>query len=93
MEAMTMHKIQEELKALNNWEYKDNFIVTTIQCADFKEAFSLMTRIAFVAEALAHHPNWENVYNTITIKLQTHDAGGVTQKDFNFAKQVEDLRS
>ena len=50
-----------------------------------------MTRIAFEAEAQQHHPEWTNVYNTLSITLSTHDAGGVTEKDFKMAKTIEDL--
>ena len=50
-----------------------------------------MTRISFEAEALNHHPNWENVYNRITIALQTHEAGGITSADIELAKRISDL--
>ena len=58
---------------------------------DFKEAFSVMTHIAFECERQQHHPNWENVYNSLTIKLNTHDAGGVTQKDIDLANSIEEI--
>ena len=82
-------QIHAALKNLSDWRYEDGFLKTVIQCADFKEAFGLMTRIAFEAEALNHHPNWENVYNRIHIALQTHDAGGITQLDFDLASKME----
>ena len=50
-----------------------------------------MTRIAFECEAQNHHPNWYNVYNKLSIRLSTHDAGGVTEKDFKLAKTIETL--
>ena len=55
------------------------------------EAFSVMTHIAFACEKQNHHPNWENVYNTLNIHLSTHDAGGVTQKDIDLAKSIEKI--
>ena len=52
-----------------------------------------MTRIAFEAEKLSHHPDWCNVYNSLNISLSTHDAGGVTDKDFELAKVIDELVS
>lgn len=88
---LSQQQISDELKNLPNWRYDKGFIKTNIQCANFKEAFALMTRIAFEAEALDHHPNWENVYNRIHIALQTHDAGGITMSDIDLAKRISAL--
>ena len=51
----------------------------------------MMTRIAFECEVQNHHPNWYNVYNRLSIRLSTHDAGGVTEKDFKLAETIETL--
>lgn len=88
---LSQQQIEDQLKNLPNWRYENGYIKTDIQCADFKAAFALMTRIAFEAEALNHHPNWENVYNRIHIALQTHDAGGITQLDMDLAKRISAL--
>ena len=48
-----------------------------------------MCRIAFIAEEINHHPNWANVFKTVYISLSTHDAGGLTELDLNFANKVE----
>jgi 4a-hydroxytetrahydrobiopterin dehydratase len=58
---------------MSQWSEEDNFLVQEFTFADFQEAFAFMTRVAFIAESLDHHPNWENVYNRVTIRLQTHD--------------------
>ena len=50
-----------------------------------------MSRIAFECEALNHHPDWTNVYNNLSISLSTHDAGGVTEKDFKLAQAIESI--
>ena len=50
-----------------------------------------MTRIAFEAEEQNHHPDWSNVYNELSITLNTHDAGGVTEKDFKLAQSIEEI--
>ena len=52
---------------------------------DFKKAFSVMTIIALKAEQMNHHPEWKNVYNKVTITLTTHDAGGLSQLDYDMA--------
>ena len=57
--------------------------------ADFKQAFSFMTSLAMKAEQINHHPEWENVYNKVTITLTTHDKGGITELDYNLAAFAE----
>ena len=77
---------------MSQWSEEDNFLVQEFTFADFQEAFAFMTRVAFIAESLDHHPNWENVYDRVTIRLQTHDAGCiVTDKDRAFAERVSRL--
>ena len=65
------------------------YIQKTFKFKDFVEAFSWMGRIAFIAEKLNHHPNWSNVYNSVDISLSTHDAGGLTELDLEFANLIE----
>lgn len=89
MKKMSETEIKKELKSLNGWEYHDNSIQTSFEFNDFKDTFTVMARIAFEAEAQQHHPEWTNVYNKLSISLSTHDAGGVTQKDFDLAKAIE----
>ena len=73
------------------WEFSEDFIYIqkTFKFNDFVEAFSWMGRIAFIAEKLNHHPNWSNVYNNVDISLSTHDAGGLTELDLEFANLIE----
>lgn len=84
-------QIKKKLKDISNWEFKDDVLYGNYEFKDFKEAFSVMTRIAFEAEAMQHHPDWTNVYNTLEIRLTTHDEGGVTQKDFEMAKKIDEV--
>lgn len=87
----TVSQIEKELETLDGWSYNDNAIHTSLEFENFKEAFSMMTRIAFEAENQEHHPNWSNVYNELSISLSTHDADGVTEKDFKLARTIESI--
>ena len=93
MKALTELQILSKMKELDGWEFADNAIHTSLEFDDFKDAFAVMTRIAFEAENLNHHPDWSNVYNTLQITLSTHDADGVTDKDFQLAKVIDALVS
>ena len=74
------------------WKEEDNRLKKTFEYKDFTEAFAFMTRVAFLAEAQAHHPNWSNVYNKVFIELTTHDKGNtVTQKDRDLARAIDKL--
>ncbi len=91
MIKLSESEIQKKLKDIDGWEYHDNAIHTTFEFNDFKDAFSVMTRIAFEAEAQQHHPDWSNVYNKLQISLSTHDAGGITENDFKLAKTIDNI--
>jgi 4a-hydroxytetrahydrobiopterin dehydratase len=91
MNKLSKQDIDSQLEHFSNWSYEDDAIHISFEFEDFKSAFSVMTRIAFEAERLQHHPDWSNVYNTLNISLSTHDAGGVTEKDFEMAKAIEDI--
>jgi 4a-hydroxytetrahydrobiopterin dehydratase len=78
--------IQEELKALANWEIADGKLQRQYKFENFIEAFAFMTKLAFVAERLNHHPEWSNVYNKVNLELTTHDVGGVSHLDFDLAQ-------
>ncbi len=91
MKKLSEKEINDNLEGLEGWTYNDNSLQTSFEFENFKEAFTLMTRIAFEAEAQNHHPDWNNVYNQLEISLSTHDAGGVTEKDFKLAKAIEKI--
>lgn len=91
MKPLTENQIKDHLNTYPNWTYEDKAIHISFEFEDFKNAFAAMTRIAFEAEGLQHHPNWSNTYNTLNISLSTHDAGGVTEKDFELAKAIEEV--
>jgi 4a-hydroxytetrahydrobiopterin dehydratase len=63
----------------------------TYTFADFSEAWGFMSRVALLAEAQDHHPEWENVYNRVVITLTTHDAGGLSERDLRLASRIDGL--
>ncbi|MBK8301432.1 MAG: 4a-hydroxytetrahydrobiopterin dehydratase [Chitinophagaceae bacterium] len=74
------------------WEEKENKLYKKFQFKNFSEAFAFMTRVAIEAEKMDHHPRWTNVYNTVEIWLNTHDAGDiVTDKDNKLSKKIDAL--
>ena len=74
------------------WEEKENALERTFKFNDFVEAFGFMSKVAILAEKANHHPWWSNVYNSVTIRLNTHDAGNiVTEKDRSLASEIDSL--
>jgi 4a-hydroxytetrahydrobiopterin dehydratase len=77
-----------------SWTEKNNTLNKTFEFRNFIEAFGFMTKVAIEAEKMNHHPNWSNVYNKVTISLNTHDAGDiVTDKDRKLAEKIDKLFS
>lgn len=77
---------------MNDWQEVDNALVAEFVFGNFMEAFSFMTAVAEVAEEMAHHPEWSNTYNRVSIRLTTHDAGNtVTLKDRELAARISEL--
>ena len=91
MSKLSEQDIEAKLLRYPDWEYYDHALHAEFEFENFKDCFSAMSRIAFECEALNHHPNWSNVYNVLTISLATHDAGGVTDKDFKLAAAIEHI--
>ncbi|MBV44761.1 MAG: 4a-hydroxytetrahydrobiopterin dehydratase [Rhodobiaceae bacterium] len=87
---LSTKKRQEALKTLRGWKKTKgrNAIEKNFIFKDFKTAFSWMTKIAFIAEKMDHHPEWFNVYNKVEVKLSTHDSGGITELDVTMAKEM-----
>ena len=74
------------------WTTSPTELSTTLTFANFRQAFAFMTEVAFAADAADHHPEWTNVYNRVTIKLTTHDAGNtVTDKDRQLADTIDTI--
>lgn len=74
------------------WQETNNSLYQKFSFPDFSAAFAFMTRVALLAESMNHHPRWTNVYNTVEIWLNTHDAGDIiTEKDQKLAKAIDKL--
>ena len=91
MMKLSEDDIEKRLLQYPDWEYYDNAIHAEFEFDNFKDCFSAMSRIAFECEALNHHPDWSNVYNVLNISISTHDADGVTAKDFKLAKAIDSI--
>ena len=95
---MTVEKLSEGerknwLDALDGWAMASDrdAIERSFKFADFSEAWGFMNRVALLAEAHDHHPEWSNVYNTVEIALTTHDADGLSMRDVEMAKAINAL--
>lgn len=86
---LTDAQIQENLAQVDGWTIENGKLHKEFQFDNFITAFGFMTQLALVAESLNHHPEWFNVYNRVTIDLTTHDAGGISDLDFQWAKQAD----
>lgn len=73
------------------WTDVDGTLQRTFEFADFSEAWAFMSRVALLAEAANHHPDWSNSWNTVTISLVSHDAGAVTDRDRDLAASINAL--
>ena len=95
---MTMTKaiepeIQEALAELGSWAVVDGKLHREYKFRDFVQAFGFMAQVALLAERAAHHPEWFNVYNRVVVDLTTHEAGGITRRDLDLAREMEAIAS
>ena len=90
MKALSNTEIKELLSAQpTEWKFNGTYLRRKLQFKNFVETFSFMTAVAQEAEKMNHHPDWSNVYNIVVIKLNTHDANGITRKDFELASAID----
>jgi 4a-hydroxytetrahydrobiopterin dehydratase len=81
-------QVAEQLKTVPGWMLVNGKLRCELKFADFVSAWAFMSRIALVAERMNHHPEWFNVYNRVIVDLATHDAGGITDLDFQLAAEI-----
>jgi 4a-hydroxytetrahydrobiopterin dehydratase len=86
--VLSADEIDAALADLPGWSAQNGTLHRELGFADFSEAWGFMARVALVAEKLDHHPDWSNVWSKVVIDLSTHDAGGVTALDVEFATRV-----
>ncbi|HWB77863.1 MAG TPA: 4a-hydroxytetrahydrobiopterin dehydratase [Nannocystaceae bacterium] len=82
-------RINARLAELDGWTLADGKLTKRFVFTDFVAAFGFMSKCALVAEKLDHHPDWSNVWNKVDVTLWTHDAGGLTDKDFELASKMD----
>lgn len=84
---------EEALAGLPDWRWDParDAIARRFLFADFNAAFGFMTRVALAAERADHHPEWSNVWNRVDVLLTTHSAGGLTRKDIDLARRMDEL--
>ncbi len=90
-EKLTPEALEVRLGRLDGWTIKNGKLHKDYAFESFVHAFSFMTGVALAAEAMNHHPEWFNVYNRVAIDLTTHDAGGISHKDFELAAKTDAL--
>ncbi len=90
-EKLANSEIEGRLKGVSGWSVEDGKLHKQFQFETFVEAFGFMTSLALIAEKMNHHPEWFNVYNRVTIDLMTHDVGGISDLDFQLAKEADTL--
>lgn len=88
---LSLDEARERLAAVPGWGLEGDVLVRTFTFANFARAFGFMAAAAMVAEKLDHHPEWSNVYNRVTVRLSTHDVGGLSDLDFELAAEMSDL--
>ncbi len=91
MKTFTAKTVTPFLETLKDWHFKENAIEKDFKFKDFTQALGFIVQVGVSAERMNHHPELFNVYNKVNIRLNTHDAGGVTEKDIELAKQIEKL--
>ena len=84
-------EIDQLPQQLPGWSLVEGKLHREIRFADFNEAFGFMARVALIAEAMNHHPEWSNVWNRVVIELTTHDTGGLSNLDLQLAQRIDAL--
>jgi len=92
MNKLDTNTAEQLIKESNlDWKLNNDGIEKEFVFKNFIEAFGFMSQVAILAEKANHHPEWFNVYNKVQVRLSTHDAGGLTQKDVDLALAIEAL--
>ena len=87
-EVLSDDEVTARLTERPGWALVDGSLHRELEFEGFAPAFACMAQVALAAEKLDHHPDWSNVYKTVVVKLNTHDAGGLTALDFDLAMKM-----
>jgi 4a-hydroxytetrahydrobiopterin dehydratase len=87
-QALTPAEIKETLQTIPGWTLQDGKLIRDWTFQDFVQAIEFINKIATLAEAAGHHPDIDIRYNNVRLSLVSHDAGGITQRDANMARQI-----
>jgi|SRR5579871_3872740 len=90
MQKLSEAELHAELSRLNGWQVVNGKLHRVYKFSDFIHAFGFMSTAALAIEKMGHHPEWFNVYNRVTVDLTTHDAQGITGKDLELAKILDE---
>jgi 4a-hydroxytetrahydrobiopterin dehydratase len=90
-QLLSKKQIISELQKLNNWKLVEKEILKTFEHRDFVQAMGFVNSVAILAEKYDHHPDIDIRWNKVTLTLSTHSAGGLTEKDFSLAKEMENI--
>jgi 4a-hydroxytetrahydrobiopterin dehydratase len=93
MSKLSGPELKKAVSALKGWTVVKGKLHMEYKFADFIHAFGFMATAALAIEKMEHHPEWFNVYNRVTVDLTTHDAGGITSKDVDLAKLLDEISS
>ena len=98
IEKLSPESISKKLNEFNQnlsqpWSVEEGSLHKEFKFSDFVSAFGFMTQAAIQAEKMNHHPEWFNVYNQVRVNLSTHEAGGITERDFQLASKMEEIIS
>ena len=92
MSPLSDEEVQARLNALPDWQIERGELVKTFAFKDFLASLNFVNRVGELAEAAGHHPDIDIRYNRVRLALVTHDAGGLTARDFDLAHKAEGLR-
>jgi len=84
-------EVEEQLTTLPDWGVDQHKLYRHFVFSNFVDAWGFMSQVALLAETANHHPEWSNVYNRVEIHLTTHDADGISERDFALARQINSL--
>lgn len=90
MALLSENEINQGLSSLEGWEQDRNQIVKQFKFKNFVESMGFVTQVAILAERVDHHPDILIEYSKVTITLSTHSEGGITEKDINLAKEIQE---